>query len=96
MNAPLSNDELASFMPAAVRGRDATAARIALARGSYKSPVSTAFRAIVNGVTYALTFPRRWATISALNTLSDRELADIGLARGDISGIYGLRHPRRR
>jgi uncharacterized protein YjiS (DUF1127 family) len=43
---------------------------------------------LVNAVNWVVTFPSRQAVKAELSLLSDRELADIGLTRRDISNLY--------
>ena len=89
MNAPLAKEQIALLMSDSltyrspvVQGTDGT---VADARPSFLSlvaqRVSRAFASLA-------ALPRRRAVIDELNMLSDRELADIGLSRADLSRVF--------
>lgn len=55
-----------------------------------------AARAVGRAVLALLSWPRRHATYESLRQMSDRQLADIGLTRGDIARVFepGFRLPQ--
>lgn len=80
MNAPLSSVETATMLAEARRHRS-----LGLARG-----LLSAFHALRQVLT---TLRERRETIAQLRSLSNRELADIGLTRGSIVGAATLAIP---
>jgi uncharacterized protein YjiS (DUF1127 family) len=68
--------------------REAAAARAAARRHSF----GNAFKMIGSGIgavlTAIATWPTKRDTYKALDQLSDTQLADIGLARGEISRVF--------
>jgi uncharacterized protein YjiS (DUF1127 family) len=74
--------QMETLLLEARRMRDAELARhvLSLARG-----VGRVLSVV--GTTLA-SWPRRRATYESLRSLSDRELADIGIARGDIARVF--------
>lgn len=88
MNAPLSKEQIALLMPAsltyrmpAVEGTDGTVAEP-------RPTVLDRVRGLFAGIA---ALPQRRAVISELNTLTDRELADIGLHRSDLKRVFDPR-----
>jgi uncharacterized protein YjiS (DUF1127 family) len=80
--APRALLDIAALQAQAAAARDAA---LAETLGGF-------FRSIRNGAfalaTAIRTWPERRAAYERLRTLSDRELADIGLARGDIARVF--------
>lgn len=81
--APSSND-IARIRAEAVAARDAALAAMILG----------AFRAVGRALGTLLTWPRRLATYESLRQMSDRQLADIGLTRGDIARVFEPGFPK--
>lgn len=88
MNAPLAKEQIALLMSdsltyrmPAVEGTDGT---VAEPRLTFLDRV----RAVLAGIA---ALPRRRAVIDELNMLTDRELADIGLSRADVSRVFDPR-----
>jgi uncharacterized protein YjiS (DUF1127 family) len=50
--------------------------------------VTGVFRALRSIASFIITYPERRAVFEHLNALSDRELADIGLTRGDLARVF--------
>ncbi|WP_237212805.1 DUF1127 domain-containing protein [Falsiroseomonas oryziterrae] len=74
--------EIEAIRLAAVRSRDAAIADI-LQRAARR--VGAVFSAVADALT---SWPERRATYEKLKRLNDRELADIGLTRGDIARVF--------
>lgn len=89
MDARITKPEFDSAIPSSVRSMSqAEAVRLEAMRqrdeaiGRWlRKAVTSLYRAVAE-------YPRRRRVYSELATLSDRELADIGLNRGDISHIF--------
>ncbi len=67
---------------AAIRARDEAIGR------AIRDAVAGVFRALRSIATFIITYPERRAVFEHLNALSDRELADIGLTRGDLARVF--------
>lgn len=67
---------------AAIRARDEAVGR------AIRDAVVGFFRALRSAAIFIVTFPQRRAVFEQLNALSDRELADIGLTRGDLVHVF--------
>jgi len=87
MNAPLAKEQIALLMSdsltyrsPAVEGTDGTVADAPAPRG-----LRHRFGAVISGL---MTFSRRRAVLDELSSLSDRELADIGLSRAELSRVF--------
>lgn len=89
MNAPLAKEQIALLMSdsltyryPAVHGTDGTVADAqptALARfGAW----------VTRSMEHLATLPQRRAVLDELRMLSDRELADIGLGRAELSNVF--------
>ena len=88
MNAPLAKEQIALLMSdsltyrmPAVEGTDGT---VAEPRPTFLDRI----RSVLVGIA---ALPRRRAVIDELNMLTDRELADIGLSRPDVSRVFDPR-----
>lgn len=91
MNAPLAKEQIALLMSdsltyrsTVVEGTDGTIATANPARRSL-------FQRIGDLVSALLAMPRRRAVLDELSSLSDRELADIGLSRAELSHVFDPR-----
>ncbi len=91
MNAPLSKEQIALLMSDSltyrspvVEGTDGTVADAGPARRSLWQHLT----GLVSGL---LAFSRRRAVLDELASLSDRELADIGLNRAELSRVFDPR-----
>jgi uncharacterized protein YjiS (DUF1127 family) len=67
---------------AAIRTRDEAIGR------AIRDAVTGFFRALRSIASFIITYPERRAVFEHLNALSDRELADIGLTRGDLARVF--------
>lgn len=91
MNAPLAKEQIALLMSDSltyrmpvVQGTDGTIADSPTGRRSLTQMLSAGFSAL-------LALPRRQAVLNELSSLTDRELADIGLTRGEMSRVFDPR-----
>ncbi len=87
MNAPLAKEQIALLMSdsltyrsPAVEGTDGTVADAPAPHG-----LRHRVGAVISGL---MTFSRRRAVLDELSSLSDRELADIGLSRAELSRVF--------
>lgn len=67
---------------AAIRERDEAIGR------ALRNGVVRVFRTLASVARFIVTYPQRRAVFEQLNSLSDRELADIGLARADLAHVF--------
>lgn len=67
---------------AAIRARDEAIGR------AIASAARWLWNAVRGAVTFLATYPRRRALYDQLNAMSDRELRDIGLTRGDLARVF--------
>ena len=91
MNAPLAKEQIALLMSDSltyrspvVEGTDGTVVDATPAPRSLLQRIG----AVISGFT---TFSRRRAVLQELTSLSDRELADIGLNRAELSRVFDPR-----
>ena len=92
MNAPLAKEQIALLMSdsltyrmPAVEGTDGTVAE------PTPSLLARLGARIVSAFDTLAALPRRRAVLDELRTLSDRELADIGLNRADLPRVFDAR-----
>ena len=92
MNAPLAKEQIALLMSDSltyrapvVQGTDGT---VADHRPSALAVIGQRIAAFAAAI---VAMPRRRAVIDELNMLSDRELADIGLTRSELSRVFDPR-----
>ncbi len=91
MNAPLAKEQIALLMSdsltyrsTVVEGTDGTIANA--------SPAPRGLTQRISGwISTLLAMPRRRAVLDELASLSDRELADIGLNRAELSRVFDPR-----
>ena len=93
MNAPLAKEQIALLMSDSLTYRapvvEGTDGTVADRRPSFLDRVR-AFAAEIAAI------PHRRAVIDELGSLSDRELADIGLSRGELGRVFDPRFQTRR
>lgn len=84
MNAPLAKEQLALLMS------DNLTYRAPAVQGTEAAPAQRSGLAlfVANAVRYVVEFPRRQAVLDELSRLTDRELADIGLHRGELKQVF--------
>lgn len=75
-------EEIEAVRLSAIRARDAAAL------GTIGRVARRAAAAVLDLVETVASWPSRQATYESLARLTDRELADIGLTRGDITHVY--------
>ena len=92
MNAPLAKEQIALLMSdsltyraSVVEGTDGT---VAEPRPSFFAVIGAKVRQLVVSLA---ALPRRRAVMDELSMLTDRELADIGLQRGELSRVFDPR-----
>ena len=92
MNAPLAKEQIALLMSDSLTYR---ASVVEGTDGTVAEPRPTFFAVIGNHLRQfaaaLAALPRRRAVIDELSMLSDRELADIGLQRGELSRVFDPR-----
>jgi uncharacterized protein YjiS (DUF1127 family) len=91
MNAPLAKEQIALLMSDSLTYRspvvEGTDGTVADANPAPRSLLQR-FGAVISGLT---AFSRRRAVLQELSSLSDRELADIGLSRAELSQVFDPR-----
>jgi uncharacterized protein YjiS (DUF1127 family) len=80
MNAHVTNEQMARLMPA-----NLSVARAPAVARQRKSGLTQKLAGIFQ---WLADLPRRRAVLDELRSLSDHELADIGLSRSDLSQIF--------
>jgi len=79
MNAPFAKNHMAHLLSAGLGYGDAAEApRVRRGLG----------RRIADALAYLVALPRRRAVLDELSSLSDRELADIGIARSELKRVF--------
>lgn len=84
MNAPLAKEQLALLMS------DTVTYRVSPVQRTEAAPARRTGlgRIVVDSLHYVMEFPRRQAVLDELSRLTDRELADIGLHRGELKQVF--------
>jgi uncharacterized protein YjiS (DUF1127 family) len=80
MSAPITRRDFAAAETANVSYSAAPAART--------SSASSFLRRAADAVAYVVSFPRRRIEMAELASLTDRELADIGLTRSELRQVF--------
>ncbi len=82
MNATFAKNQMSHLSPTGLGygGADADAVEHAGGRGIG--------RRIADALAYLVALPRRRAVLDELSSLSDRELADIGVARSELKRVF--------
>ncbi len=80
MNAPFAKNHMAHLLPAGLGYSDAVTQGSRARRGLS--------RRIADALAYLVALPRRRAVLDELSSLSDRELADIGIARSELNRVF--------
>lgn len=88
MNAPLAKDQLALLMADSLTYRDPATVQPTLWQ-SLKGRLAAAWASLRD-------MPRRRAVLGELSTLTDRELADIGLHRSELNRVFDPRFAQAR
>ena len=79
MNARVAKEEIALLMPTTLAS---------YAGADFAAPEQAAPNAFRRALNWLLDLPRRRAVIAELSSLSDHELADIGLCRSDLGRVF--------
>jgi uncharacterized protein YjiS (DUF1127 family) len=79
MNAPFAKNHMAHLLTAGLGASD-TVQDTGVRRGLG--------RRIADSLAYLVALPRRRAVLDELSSLSDRELADIGIARSELKRVF--------
>jgi uncharacterized protein YjiS (DUF1127 family) len=84
MNATFAKNQMAHLVPAgqSYSGTDEGAA------DAMGSPSRGLARRIADAIAHLVALPRRRAVLDELSTLTDRELADIGVSRSDLKRVF--------
>jgi uncharacterized protein YjiS (DUF1127 family) len=89
MNASVSQDQLVLKLSNSLSYIDSDYDPFVPAAAPRQQPKPRGFgRWIADLVAGFATMPRRWATVRELEMMSSRELADIGLTRGDVGRVF--------
>jgi uncharacterized protein YjiS (DUF1127 family) len=87
MNALFAKNQMSHLAPAGFDHRDATDA------GEPRPGIG---RKIANALAWVVAMPQRRAVIDELSRLTDRELADIGVARSELKHVFDPAYARER
>jgi uncharacterized protein YjiS (DUF1127 family) len=80
MNARVAKEEIALLMPSSLAS---------YADDAFAAPEEeAAANMLIRAARWIMELPRRRAVLSQLNALSDHELADIGINRGDLARVF--------
>ncbi len=82
MNAPIAKEQIALLMS------DKLTYQAAPVQGTGAQGRPTLSGRLAAALRYVAEFPRRQAVLDELSSLSDRELADIGLHRGELTQVF--------
>ena len=88
MNAPLAKEQIALLMSDSLTYRDPI---VEGTDGTVAEPKPTLWDRLGRLASELAAIPRRRAVIDELGMLSDRELADIGLTRSEVSHVFDPR-----
>ncbi len=89
MNIRAAKDETSFLFPTNISYAGSVASdSVAAPQRDDAGALTRLLRGAVRGLAWIAELPRRHAVLSELELMSDRELADIGLARGELSKVF--------
>jgi uncharacterized protein YjiS (DUF1127 family) len=86
MNAPFAKNHMADLLPAGLSYRSSAESDVRTGRDARRD--DGAGRKIADAIAYLVAMPKRRAVLDELSRLSDRELADIGVARSELKRVF--------
>ena len=88
MNAPLAKEQIALLMSDSLTYRSPVVEGTDGTNANTRPASPGLFQRVGSFVSGLLAMPRRRAVLDELSSLSDRELADIGLNRAELSHVF--------
>ncbi len=96
MNAPFAKNQMAHLLPAGMSYRGTDEGPDYALPGSGHATGRGIGRRIADALATLVAMPRRRAVLDELSRLSDRELADIGVARSELRRVFDPEFTRER
>jgi uncharacterized protein YjiS (DUF1127 family) len=86
MNAPFAKNHMADLLPAGLSYRSSVESDVRPGGNARRD--DGIGRKIADAIAYLAAMPKRRAVLDELSRLSDRELADIGVARSELKHVF--------